>query len=256
MHPSFHHCDVAVDAGVATLCLRNSGALNILGTAVLRDVQEALRSQERLGQVRAVVLRGSGERAFSGGADVKEMAGLTPDTAEAFIRELHAACDAVRRFPAPVIARIRGFCLGGALELVAACDLRVAATDARFAMPEIKMGIPSVIEAALLPRLVGTGRTAFLVLTGETIDARRAAEWGLVEAVVEPDHLDEEVSRIAALVASHGTAAVRSQKVLLREWEELPLSEAIERSVGAFRAAYGSGEPQRFMRAFLERKRR
>ncbi len=255
MLPTFRHCAITVEAGIATLCIQEAGPLNILGTPVIRDVRDALRSLHRDGSIRVAVLRGTGDRAFSGGADVKEMSALTPETAEAFIRGLHALCDTVRRLPVPVIARIPGWCLGGALELVASCDLRVAATGARFAMPEIKVGIPSVIEATLLPRFVGAARARLLVLTGDTIDAQRAAEWGLVETVVEPSRLDEEVGRIARLLASHGPSAVRAQKTLLREWDELPLDEATERSVDAFRAAYDSGEPQRYMQAFLSRQR-
>jgi enoyl-CoA hydratase/carnithine racemase len=155
----------------------------------------------------------------------------------------------------PVIARIRGYCLGAGLEIAAACDLRVAAEDARFAMPEVRVGIPSVIEAALLPRLVGMGRARELVLTGEAIPAAEALAIGLVERVVPADHLDEAVEDWLASIVTAGPRALALQKALLRQWQELPLEEAIAKSIDAFAEAYESDEPRRLMRAFLERRR-
>jgi enoyl-CoA hydratase len=112
-----------------------------------------------------------------GGADIKEMATLDQASAERFIAGLRDLCEAVRAFAAPVIARISGYCISG-LEFAAAYDLRIAAHDARFAIPEVKVGIPSVIHAALLPRLIGWGRARWLILTAATIDAPTALAWG------------------------------------------------------------------------------
>src|SRR6185437_11306337 len=103
---------------------------------------------------------------------------------------VHRCCDGFRRLPAPVIACIDGYALGAGLELAAACDLRVASDRAQFGMPEVRVGIPSVVEAALLPLLVGHGRARRLLLTGETIDAATALAWGLVDAVAPPERLD------------------------------------------------------------------
>ena len=140
-----------------------------------------------------MVLTGAGEKAFSGGVDVEELGAATADTARAGITRLHRCITAVRECPVPVIARVNGYCIGGALELAAACDLRVAADHARFGMPEVRLGIPTVIEAALLPRLMGAGRARWLLLTGELIDAAEALHWGLVERVVAAPALDAEV---------------------------------------------------------------
>src|SRR6266853_1899391 len=118
-----------------------------------------------------------------GGADIKEMAKHDQASAEKFITGLRDLCEAARAFPAPVIARMPGWCLGGGLEFAAACDFRIAAHDARFGMPEVRVGIPSVIHAALLPRLIGWGRARWLVMTAENIDAPTALAWGLVDAV-------------------------------------------------------------------------
>ena len=133
-----------------------------------------------------MILTGAGERAFVGGADIAELAHLDRDTARDFISLVHRCCDGFRRLAAPVIARIDGYALGAGLELAAACDLRVASERAMFGMPEVRVGIPSVVEAALLPQLIGNGRARRLLLTGETIDAAQALDWGLIDAVAPP----------------------------------------------------------------------
>ena len=161
----------------------------------------------------------------------------------------------MRQFPAPVIARLPGWCLGGGLEVAAACDFRIAAHDAHFGMPEVKVGIPSVIHAALLPRLIGWGRARWLVMTAENIDAPTALAWGLVDVVAEPGGLDAAVERTIKALLECGPEALRTQKALLRQWEELPLMESVNLSVDVFGKSFLSGEPQRMMQGFLNRKR-
>ena len=237
--------------GVARLTIEHARKANILNTAVM---ERLLAGFERLAQdrsLRVLVLTGSGERSFIGGADVREMAALDQASAPAFIGKLRDVCEAVRAFPAPVVARINGWCLGGGLELAMACDLRIASTTAKFAMPEVKLGIPSVIHAALMPRLIGMGRARWMILTGATIDAQCALDWGLVDAVAPPGELDAAVGRTIAPILQCGPQVMRAQKMLLREWEELPLSEAIEASIPVFARAFSTGEPQRYMNDFL-----
>ena len=123
--------------------------------------------------LRTIILRGAGDRAFSAGVDLHEMKDLEPLSAERFIRSLHAAARGVLNAPLPVVAAIHGPCLGGAFELALACDVRVAADDATFGLPEVRVGLPSVIEASLLPPTVGLGRARRMLLTGETVDARK-----------------------------------------------------------------------------------
>jgi enoyl-CoA hydratase/carnithine racemase len=164
---------------VAVVTIENAARLNALNTAVMAELIAAV---ERLGpdkDLRAVVLRGAGERAFIGGADIDEMAGLDASAARGFITLVHRSCNVFRRLPVPVIARIQGYVLGAGVEVAAACDIRVASTDAQFGMPEVRLGVPSVVEAALLPQLIGWGRTRQWLLTGDTIDAATAQAWGL-----------------------------------------------------------------------------
>lgn len=250
-----HHAAVAIDAeGIATVTLREAKSLNILGTPVIADLTAAMRRLVGDASLRAVVLRGSGDKAFVAGADIKEMGALEVASARTFIDNLRQLCEAVRQSPVPVIARIPGWTLGGGLELALACDIRIASDQAHFGMPEVKVGIPSIIHAALLPRLIGHARANWLLLTGETIDARRALSWGLVDAVVAPEALDAEVARTACRFASYGPAVLRQQKRLLREWQQEPLEVSILRGVDEFASAFATGEPQRYMKDFVDRK--
>lgn len=229
---------------VAFVTLDNAPKLNVLNTPLMEGFAAAMARLSNQNDLRAVVLTGAGERSFVGGADVNEMARLdTPEAARAFITRVHGCCAAVRDCPVPVIARIGGWTFGAGLELAAACDLRVAVDTARFGMPEVKLGIPSVVEAALLPGLVGWGRTREMLLLGETFDAAAALAMGLVDAVFPAAMLDAAVeARLTSLLAN-GPRAVRLQKALIRRWEDLPLREAVAAGTDAFAAAFETDEP-------------
>ena len=255
MQHTWTRCRASIsERGVGQLRIVQSGPMNLLGTPVIDDLRAALALLQSAAGLRTLVLRGDGDRAFVGGADIKEMAGLNQGSAEIFITNLHDLCEQVRHFPVPVIARIPGWCLGGGLELAMACDIRIAAEEAKFAMPEVRVGIPSVIHAALMPRLLGSTRAGWLVLTGETIDASTALAWGLVNSVWPLAQLDEEIGKVVNGLLACGDQALRTQKALLRSWEELPLSQALRQSIAAFGKSFTTGEPQEYMQAFLDRR--
>jgi enoyl-CoA hydratase/carnithine racemase len=250
------HCGVGRDPrGVARLTICNAGSLNILGSAAINGVRAGLEVLATERAIRVLIIAGQSEKSMIGGADIKEMAKLDQASAEKFITGLRDLCEAARAFPAPVIARIPGWCLGGGLEFAAACDIRIAAHDAKFAMPEVKVGIPSVIHAALLPRLIGWGRARWLIMTAATIDAPTALAWGLVDAVAPEGGLDAEVEKVVEALLECGPEALRSQKALLKQWEELPLNESVNLSIGVFGQSFLTDEPRRLMRGFLDRKR-
>jgi enoyl-CoA hydratase/carnithine racemase len=240
---------------VAYVTVDNRAKLNTLDSTLMRGFVAQIDAFAAREDLRALVLTGAGEKAFIGGANIPEMAALDRAAAERFIGLVHQTCDCLRRFPAPVIARIDGYALGAGLELAVSCDLRIASTRALFGMPEVKVGIPSVVEAALIPHLIGWGRARELLLTGETIDAGTALRWGLIERVVEPGDLDGEVDKIVTMLMSAGPQAVRRQKALMREWERLPIDRAIAAGVEAFVGAFDSDEPKRLLGAFAARKR-
>lgn len=250
------HCGVEHDSrGVVRVTICNAGSLNILSSAVTNGVREGFERLAADRDIRAVILAGQSEKSMIGGADIKEMAKLDQKTAEQFIGRLRDLCEAIRRFPTPVIARLPGWCLGGGLEVAAACDFRIADPDARFGMPEVRVGIPSVIHAALLPRLIGWGRARWLVMTAENIDAPTALAWGLVDVVAKKGGLDDAVENTIKALLECGSEALRIQKDLLRQWEELPLTESVNLSVGVFGRSFLTGEPQQLMQAFLNRKK-
>lgn len=243
---------VEVDGPVASIRLNRPEKRNALSSGVAEALAAAVAGLDD--GTRVVVLAGAGP-CFCAGADVSEMAGLDPASAEAFIRGLHRAIAAVRDCPVPVVAAVHGACVGAGLELIAGCDARVASESARFAMPEVQVGIPSVIEAALLPALIGRGRTSRLLLTGETIDAATAERWGLVEELVPDDRLVAAARAVADAIAAADPAAIRAQKALMRRWEDLATDQAIEAGVQAFANSYRSDAPSVRLRAALDRRR-
>ena len=256
MHMLNHHSGIDRDGrGVVTLTICNAGSLNILSSPVINAVREGLEQLAADSDIRVLVLKGGSEKSLIGGADIKEMARLDQASAEAFITRLRDLCEAVRAFPAPVIARMPGWSLGGGLEVAAACDFRIAARDAKFGMPEVRVGIPSVIHAALLPRLIGWGRARWLVMTAENIDAATALAWGLVDKVAPEGELDQVVEQTIEMLLACGAQALRAQKALLRQWEELPLKESVDLSIGVFGKSFLTDEPKRLMQGFIDRKR-
>jgi enoyl-CoA hydratase/carnithine racemase len=248
---------VATDerGAVAHVTVDNRAKLNTLTRALMIEFVTQVEALADRDDLRALVLTGAGEKAFIGGANIPEMAALDGASAEAYITLVHRTCDCLRRLPVPVIARIDGYALGAGLEVAVSCDLRVATSRAKFGMPEVKVGIPSVVEAALIPRLIGFGRARELLMLGETIDAATALRWGLVERVVAPEMLDPEIEKMLGALLSAGARAVRLQKALMREWENLPVDRAVAAGIDAFVRAFDSDEPGRMLGAFMARKR-
>ncbi len=240
---------------VATMTVDYQQRLNILDRGRIERLRDAFLALADDDELRVAVVTGAGDRAFIGGADVHELVTLDEHTAEDFIRTLHSACQAMRDLPVPVIARIRGYCLGGGLEIAASCDLRVASYDSSFGMPEVAVGIPSVIEAALLPSIVGHGRARELVYTARPWDAEEARAAGLLERVTTPEGLDAAVDEFVDAIMANGPLAIRAQKRLVQQWERLSPDDAIEASVQAFVDAHRSDEPRTYQCRFLDRPR-
>src|SRR5262245_51689545 len=216
---------------VANVYLDRPQKANALRSTDLEKLRKELEALQAEPDLRVVVLSGKGGN-FCGGADIHELKSLVPENAGAFVEKIHQVCKAIRDLPVPVVARLHGAVIGAGLEIAAACDLRVAAEGTKFSMPEVRLGIPSVVEAALLPRLMGSGRAAWLVLTGEAIDARRALEWGLVEEVASD--VDLAVEKLVKHLLAGGRDALRVQKRLLQLWDEAPLATSVAASIQGF----------------------
>ena len=245
------------DAGrVAYVTVNNPGERNALGRKGKEALIAAFRELAGDEALRVAVLTGAGDRSFIAGANLKEMAEVDWKDAEDISTKTHLACDAIRRLPVPVIARVNGYCLGAGMELAASCDMRVGVDTAKFGMPEVRFGIPSGMEACLLPGLIGWGKTRELVLTGELIDAQEAHRCGFLDRLVAPAALDAAVEKWVAAILAAGPRAVRLQKRLVQDWERMSIIDAVRQGIAAIVEARKTDEPQRLMRAFAERKKK
>ncbi len=240
--------------GVAVTKLEGRGPLNLLGEKTFLTLKAELDRLERDRSVRAVILTGSGDRAFSAGVDLHQMKDLDPADAESFITALHGPARKLLTMAVPAIAAIRGPCLGGALELVLACDIRIAAEDAVLGLPEVRVGIPSVIEASLLPPTIGLGRARRLLLTGETVDASEALAMGLVDRVVPAGSLMDAAHETANQFLGMSRDVLASQKNIVAKWLELGEEESAEFTIKEFARIFTTPVPHEGMSAFLEKR--
>ena len=239
---------------IATLEIDGRTHLNLLGPDVFRELRDRVDECGQDESLRAIILRGEGDRAFSAGVDLHEMKDLEPLSAEKFIRSLHGAARGVLNAPLPVVAAIHGPCLGGAFELALACDIRVAAEDAVFGLPEVRVGLPSVIEASLLPPTVGLGRARRMLLTGETVDATEALNMGLVDKVVPKAQLETAAQETAETFLGMGRYILATQKQIVSAWLEMGQEAAAEYSIKAFSLCFNTPYPNEAMTAFLEKR--
>jgi enoyl-CoA hydratase len=184
--------------------------------------------------VRALVFTGAGERAFSAGVHVDVFREMSAGDARAFISQLGGLLAAARKAPIATIAAVHGYCLGGAMELAMACDLRIGSTEAIFGMPEIKVGIPSVLDAALLQQYVGLSRAKEILLTGDLYRAADLQPHGFLNRMVTPADLEQAAAAMARTVGAHAPAAVAAQKRLFETWQNVGLQPSIEASIGEF----------------------
>ncbi|MEM7465736.1 MAG: enoyl-CoA hydratase [Pseudomonadota bacterium] len=249
--------DISHERGkVCVFTVHGRTKINLVGREALASMVEVIDSAAQDETIRCAILQGKDEEALIGGADLKELGALERDSADEFVHAIHLVCDAIRRFPVPVIGRLRGYCLGGGLEIAAACDFRVADETAKCGMPEVKVGVPSVVEAALLPQLVGWGKTRELVYRGNIIDAAESARIGLVEQLAEDEDIDAAIAACVTDILEAAPGAIRIQKKLCAEWERQDIDTAISSGLTAFKQAYQTDEPARYVAEFFERNRK
>jgi len=239
--------------GATVWCTLDRPPLNLLEPGLIRTLRETFEALAADRATRIAIVTGQG-RAFTAGMDVAVLRDLDPARARELITGLHDAIAAVHAAPFPVIAALNGPCLGAGFELALACDLRVAAAGTLLGLPEVRVGIPSVIQAALLPLLVGPGRAAALLLTGEPVTAEQARDWGLVNEVVPAARVRTAAEALAARVLACGPDAIRLQKGLIVRWRETDLVSAVRLGIDAFAAAYATAEPREGMSAYLEKR--
>jgi enoyl-CoA hydratase len=203
----------------------------------LRDVITGLAAG-----VQAIVFTGAGQAAFSAGMNIDAFGGLTPARAHALIGDLAQVMRAVRHSPVVTVAAINGYCLGAAFELALACDLRVVAPAASFGLPEIKVGVPSVIDAALLPAFVGLSKAREMVLTGDIYTLDQLPPASIANVVAEPGELDTAVESLLDRVATHPPVVTAAQRRLFDIWLNNGLDASVNASMTEFAQVFASQE--------------
>ena len=246
---------VEKDASVVTLKLHRPEKLNALNSQIVAELTAALRDLESDAEVRCAVLTGSGDKAFAAGADIAEMAELTPAEAKRFADAGHALGAAMEQARFPILGAVNGFALGGGCELALACDFLYASDKAKFGQPEVNLGvIPGFGGTQRLARRVGVGRARELCYTGDVIGADEALRIGLVNAVVPHAELLPKALATAKKIAQKGPLAVSQCKRVILRGEDIPLATANELEVQAFAALFASQDQREGMSAFLGKR--
>jgi len=251
----YAHLIVETDGAVATVTINRPKVLNALNAATLGELGQAMRELQADAAVRVVVLTGAGEKAFVAGADITELATLTPDAGKAHAELGQRVFDLVERLGKPVIAAVNGFALGGGCELAMACTVRIAADSAKFGQPEVKLGLtPGFAGTQRLPRLVGKGRAMELVLGGGMIDAAEAHRIGLVNRVVPAAALAGEARALAEAWAANAPVAMRYAMEAVTHGLETSFAEGAFVEASLFGLAFATEDMREGTAAFLEKR--
>ncbi len=241
--------------GVATVTVNREQVLNAINRATLQDLDDCFTDLESDSSVRVVVLTGAGNRAFIAGADIAELAEMTPTSGHTIARRGQALCERIERARVPVIAAVNGFALGGGLELAMACTFRIAVDTAIFGQPEVNLGlIPGFGGTQRLPRLIGPGRALEMLLTGKSIDAGEARRLGLANRVVPAEEFLDEVDDFARLLADKPPMAVKYILEAVRTGVQIPLPEACELEATLFGLVAATEDMREGTQAFLEKR--
>lgn len=240
---------------LAVITLDRPKALNALNSATLAELESAFETAAHDAGTRIVLLTGAGGRAFAAGADIRELAAIPPEEGRAFALRGQAIFRRIETLGKPVIACIQGFALGGGCELAMACTLRIAADDARFGQPEVKLGVIAGYGGTQrLPRLVGRGNALKLLLTGAVIDAHEALRIGLVEEVVPAAELMTRAETLAMEIAANAPLAVAETLHAVDEGLPLPLELALLREAARFGTLSATADKAEGARAFLDKR--
>ncbi len=252
---SFENLSVVTRGGVHTITVKRPSRLNALNRQTLQELYGAIIDASGDDKVRVIVLTGAGDKAFVAGADITEIQEQSPLEARSFSQFGQNLMTMIQSLDKPVIAAINGFALGGGLELALACHLRVATSNARLGLPEIKLGImPGFGGTQRLVRLVGTTRALEMTLGGEPISADRAYELGLVNRVVAPDELEQAVKDLATPLVMAAPEAVRGILQATLQGAEINLEAGLALETARFALCCATQDMQEGTSAFLEKR--
>ena len=240
---------------VAVVTVNRPDKMNALNVRTREEILAAFRDLGEDRDVRVVVMKGAGEKAFIAGADISEFSGNTAlEQREIMCKS--RAFDAMEDCPKPVIAMIQGYALGGGCELAMACDIRIASTKAKFGQPEVKLGlIPGGGGTQRLPRLIGEGKALELILTGDMIDAEEARRLGLVNQVVAPEELESKTMELANRIAEMSPVALAMAKKAVKNAARMNLATGLEAESDLFALCFSSADREEGVRAFLEKRK-
>ncbi len=242
--------------GIATITLNRPQALNAFSREVVEEILNFLEDVTTDENIRVVVFTGAGEKAFSAGADIKTMVGMTALKARELSSMGEKLCLALENLEKPVIAAINGYALGGGLEVAMSCDFRIATENARMGQTEINIGlIPGWGGTQRLTRLIGVTKTKELVLTGKMIDARTAEDLGILNMVVPPDKFKETVRQFASELASKAPVAVKVAKALINKGADIGLDSALALEREGFGVVASSEDLKEGVSAFIEKRK-
>src|SRR5436190_2018215 len=250
--PNFENITVEREGPLATITVNRPKSLNALNSLTLRELTVAVRE---CAESRAIILTGAGDRAFVAGADIAEMAPMSPWQAREFSELGHVATALLEDLPCATIAAVNGYALGGGCELAVACDMIYAAENARFGQPEVNLGVtPGFGGSQRLVRLVGKLRAKEMIFTGDWVDAKRAYEIGLVNAVLPREKLLDHCRSMADKIAQKGPLAVARAKRLVERGYDMTLRAANRQEAESFALLFDTDDRREGMRAFVEKR--
>ena len=248
--------DLTRESHIATVTINQPERLNALDSGQLRMLIGVLAEIRDDDDIRCVILTGGGDRAFVAGANIAEMARFDRTRALAFARLGHKATAAIEYLPQPVIAAMHGYALGGGCEIALACDIRVGSTTLRIGQPEVGLGVPPGWGGTQrLPRLVGPGLAAELILTGRQIGAEEALRMGLVNAIHEPERLMPAARELAERIGANSPLANRTAKRAMSLAFGGDIGSGFATEVEVFAGSFGTADQREGMNAFLEKRR-
>ena len=245
-----------VEEGIATITFNRPKALNALNAALLAELSDALDQVAADEDIRVLVLTGAGDKAFVAGADISELATFNSLGAKHFVQKGQEAINKLQDLPIVVIAAVNGFALGGGTEIAIACDFIYASENAKFGQPEINLGlIPGFGGTQRLPRLIGTNMAKELIYTGKMISAAEGSQMGLVNKVVAPESLMDEVMNVAKTIAGKGKVSLRAAKQAVNNGMNADLCTGLSIEIDAFALSFTSSDAKEGTTAFLEKRK-
>ncbi|CEM61969.1 enoyl-CoA hydratase [Treponema phagedenis] len=241
---------------IGIVTINKPNVLNALSTEVLTDLDKVVTELEKNNDLYAVIITGAGEKSFVAGADIAEMKDKNPKESAEYAKFAHGIFTRIENLHCPVIAAVNGFALGGGCELALACDIRIASNKARFAQPEVGLGItPGFGGTQRLPRIIGTARAKELIYTCRHVKADEALSIGLVTAITEPEKLMEEAMKLAELICAQAPIAVKNAKTAINKGIQVPIEESLGIETEYFSACFATEDQKMAMTAFVNKEK-